>query len=287
MVITAESKLGSPRSMEYQANDKGQAKEICRNGLIGIEPKDWHLQMREVERQNTRTEKYRLGVIISPPKQYGDNLTRSEWEALAKDYMQKQGINIDNHQYIAHLHHSTDDKHLHLTISRIDFTGKNAINDSNIGIKAGKIGEKMSKERNWKTAKEIGAERKKGLKNMLLEESRTSKNFEELSKKMEKKGFIFQISRNEARGVYGARLIKEEDLKKEVKDKSKGVPIGFKLSELGLKISELHQIFERNKKKEEEERQVQNQEKNLSQEKLEHLKEQEEQEQRRNQGFRR
>ena len=287
MVITAESKLGSPRSMEYQANDKGQAEEICRNGLIGIEPKDWHLQMREVERQNTRTEKYRLGIIISPPKQYGDNLTRSEWEALAKDYMQKQGINIDNHQYIAHLHHSTDDKHLHLTISRIDFTGKNAINDSNIGIKAGKIGEKMSKERNWKTAKEIGAERKKGLKNMLLEESRTSNSFEELSTKMEKKGFIFQISRNEARGVYGARLIKEEDLKKEVKDKSKGVPIGFKLSELGLKISELHQIFEKNKKKEEEERQAQNQEKILAQEKLEQLKEQEEQEPRRNQGFRR
>ena len=284
MVITAESKLGSPRSMEYQANDKGQAEEICRNGLIGIEPKDWHLQMREVERQNTRTEKYRLGVIISPPKQYGDNLTRLEWEALAKDYMQKQGINIDNHQYIAHLHHSTDDKHLHLTISRIDFTGKNAINDSNIGIKAGKIGEKMSKERNWKTAKEIGAERKKGLKNMLLEESRTSNSFEELSTKMEKKGFIFQISRNEARGVYGARLIKEEDLKKEVKDKSKGVPIGFKLSELGLKISELHQIFERNKKKEEAERQAQNQEKILAQEKLEQLKEQEP---RKNQGFRR
>jgi len=287
MVITAESKLGSPRSMEYQANDKGQAEEICRNGLIGIEPKDWHLQMREVERQNTRTEKYRLGVIISPPKQYGDNLTRSEWEALAKDYMQKQGINIDNHQYIAHLHHSTDDKHLHLTISRIDFTGKNAINDSNIGIKAGRIGEKMSKERNWKIAKEIGAERKKGLKNMLLEESKTSKSFEELSTKMEKKGFIFQISRNEARGVYGARLIKEEALKKEVKDKSKGVPIGFKLSELGLKISELYQIFERNKKKEEEERQAQNQEKILAQEKLEQLKEQEKQEPRRNQGFRR
>lgn len=284
MVITAESKLGSPRSMEYQANDKGQAEEICRNGLIGIEPKDWHLQMREVERQNTRTEKYRLGVIISPPKQYGDSLTKSDWEALAKDYMQKQGINIDNHQYIAHLHHSTDDKHLHLTISRIDFTGKNAINDSNIGIKAGKIGEKMSKERNWKTAKEIGAERKKGLKNMLLEESRTSNSFEELSTKMEKKGFIFQISRNEARGVYGARLIKEEDLKKEVKDKSKGVPIGFKLSELGLKISELHQIFERNKKKEEAERQAQNQEKILAQEKLEQLKEQEP---RKNQGFRR
>jgi hypothetical protein len=138
MVITAESKLGSPKSMEYQANDKGQAEEICRNGLIGTEPKDWHFQMRGVERQNTRTEKYRLGVIISPPKQYGDFLTKSDWETLAKDYMQKQGINIDNHQYIAHLHHSTDDKHLHLTISRIDFTGKNAINDSNIGIKAGR-----------------------------------------------------------------------------------------------------------------------------------------------------
>ena len=58
MVITAESKLGSPKSMEYQANDKGQAEEICRNGLIGVEPKDWHFQMRGVERQNTRTEKY-------------------------------------------------------------------------------------------------------------------------------------------------------------------------------------------------------------------------------------
>jgi hypothetical protein len=76
-------------------------------------------------------------IIISPPKQYGDFLTKSDWETRQRLYA-KQGINIDNHQYIAHLHHSTDDKHLHLTISRIDFTGKNAINDSNIGIKAGR-----------------------------------------------------------------------------------------------------------------------------------------------------
>ena len=287
MVITAESKLGSPKSMEYQANDKGQAEEICRNGLIGVEPKDWHFQMRGVERQNTRTEKYRLGVIISPPKQYGDSLTKSDWETLAKDYMQKQGINIDNHQYIAHLHHSTDDKHLHLTISRIDFTGKNAINDSNIGIKAGKIGEKMSKERNWKTAKEIGEERKKGLKATILEETRNSTNFEELRENLEKKGFIFQISRNEARGVYGARILKEEDSKKEVKDKSKGVPIGFKLSELGLKIKELNQILERNKKEEEEQRQAQNQDKKLVEEKLKSIKKQIEEEPIRNKGFRR
>jgi hypothetical protein len=38
----------------------------------------------------------------------------------------------------------------------------------------------MSKERNWKTAKEIGEERKKGLKATILEETRNSTNFEEL-----------------------------------------------------------------------------------------------------------
>ena len=43
--------------MEYQANDKGQAEEICRNGLIGTEPKDWHFQMRGVERQKTPGQK--------------------------------------------------------------------------------------------------------------------------------------------------------------------------------------------------------------------------------------
>ncbi len=54
-----------------------------------------------------------------------------------------------------------------------------------------------------------------------------------------------------------------------------------------LKINELHQIFERNKKKEEEERQAQNQEKKFGEEKLKNIKEQIEKEPIRNKGFRR
>ena len=45
MICETKTTKGSAKSMNYQANDKGFAVEVGRNGLIGDEPKEWHKQM--------------------------------------------------------------------------------------------------------------------------------------------------------------------------------------------------------------------------------------------------
>lgn len=254
MVIEAKSILGSPRGLKYQADDKGQSVEILRNGLIGDEPKDWHKQMRAVENQNTRTEQKRLSVVIAPSKEVSHTLKEKDWKKLAESYLEKQGIDKDNHQYIGHFHNSTDDKHLHLTVSRINFEGKNAINDSHIGRKSGSIADRIAKENGWRTAKEISAGKKLEIGNALRSELSTAKNLEDLSYKMRAKGFHIQLSKNEAKGVYGMRISKLEDINRDPSVRvSKMVP-GYKLSEIektvGLKakfsIGDIKESFIRN-----------------------------------------
>jgi len=234
MVIEAKSILGSPRGLKYQADDKGQSVEILRNGLIGDEPKDWHKQMRAVENQNTRTEQKRLSVVIAPSKEVSHNLKEKDWKKLAESYLEKQGIDKDNHQYIGHFHNSTDDKHLHLTVSR--------------------IADKIAKENGWRTAKEISAGKKLEIGNALRSELSTAKNLEDLSYKMRAKGFHIQLSKNETKGVYGMRISKLEDINSDPSVRvSKMVP-GYKLSEIektvGLKakfsIADVKESFSKN-----------------------------------------
>jgi hypothetical protein len=239
MVISASTRNVSSKSIAYQQSDKEQSVEVCRNGLSGENPKDLFAELKEIADKNTRTEKKYVTAVISPPKEYGQNLSLEEWGKLAEDYLKREGIGKDN-QYLVHLHQSTDDKHLHIIANRIDFHGKNQVTSHNIGERASGHAEILSKEREWKTVKEITGEKKAEIKNVLLEEKGQSKSLGDLVSRMDKRGYVMQISEN-SKGLNGARIIPKADINMNPSVLEKVTKQGFKLSDIDpkLKIKEI------------------------------------------------
>lgn len=256
MVIEAKSIVGSSKGLEYQANDEGTAVEVLRNGLVGEEPKNWHKQMTAVEKINPRlrVENKRLSIVISPSKEVSSKLTIEDWQRLAESYLDKMKIDKDNHQFIAHFHNSTDDKHLHITISRINMYGFNAINDSHIGTKSGTIADKIAKENGWRTATEISKSKKDSIGKALRIVLKTAPNFTALEKAMKTHGFLVQLSQNEAKGIYGMRIIPIEDININPSQRAQNSKQGYKLSEIErhegrkakFRIADVKMLLERN-----------------------------------------
>lgn len=239
MVISASTRNVSSKSIQYQQSDKEQSVEVCRNGLSGEKPKDLFAELKEIADRNTRTEKKYVTAVISPPKEYSQNLSLNDWAKLAEDYLKKEGIGKDN-QYLVHLHQSTDDKHLHIIANRIDYYGKNQVKSHNIGERASGHAEVLSKERNWKTAQEITGEKKAEIKNVLLQEKSQSRSLGDLVSRMDKRGYIMQISEN-SKGLNGARIIPKADINMNPSVLEKVTKQGFKLSDIDpkLKIKEI------------------------------------------------
>lgn len=239
MVISASTRNVSSRSIEYQQSDKEQSVEICRNRLSGEKPKELYSEFKEIADLNTRAENKYVTAVISPPKEYSQNMSLDDWAKLAEDYLKKEGIGKDN-QYLVHLHQSTDDKHLHIIANRIDKQGKNQVTSHHIGERASKHAEVLSKDRNWKTAKEITGEKKLEIKNVLLQEKRESKSLQDLVSRMDQRGYLMQISEN-AKGLNGARIIPKADLNLNPSALEKVTKQGFKLSDIDpkLKIKEI------------------------------------------------
>lgn len=238
-MISASTRNVSSKSIQYQQSDKEQSVEVCRNGLSGEKPKDLFAELKEIADRNTRTEKKYVTAVISPPKEYSQNLSLNDWAKLAEDYLKKEGIGKDN-QYLVHLHQSTDDKHLHIIANRIDYYGKNQVKSHNIGERASGHAEVLSKERNWKTAQEITGEKKAEIKNVLLQEKSQSRSLGDLVSRMDKRGYIMQISEN-SKGLNGARIIPKADINMNPSVLEKVTKQGFKLSDIDpkLKIKEI------------------------------------------------
>lgn len=239
MVISASTRNVSSRSISYQQSDKEQSVEVCRNGLSGEKPKELFEEFKQVADLNARTEKKYVTAVISPPKEYSQNLNLNDWAKLAEDYLKREGIGKDN-QYLVHLHQSTDDKHLHIIANRIDYYGKNQVTSHNIGERASGHAEVLSKERNWKTAQEITGEKKAEIKNVLLQEKGQSKSLRDLVDRMDNRGYIMQISEN-SKGLNGARIIPKADININPSVLEKVSKQGFKLSDIDpkLKIKEI------------------------------------------------
>lgn len=239
MVISVSTRNVSSKSIQYQQSDKEQSVEVCRNGLSGEKPKELFEEFKQVADLNTRAENKYVTAVISPPKEYSRDLSLEDWGKLAEDYLKREGIGEHN-QYLVHLHQSTDDKHIHIIANRIDYHGKNKVRSHNIGDRASKHAEVLSKERNWRTAQEITGEKKAEIKNILLQEKGQSRSLNDLVSRMDKRGYIMQISEN-SKGLNGARIIPKADINTNPSVLEKVTKQGFKLSDIDpkLKIKEI------------------------------------------------
>lgn len=256
MIIQASSVKGSSKALRYQADDKGLSVEICRNGLLGDDPNDWHKQMLVYENFNhrSRCENKRISVVLSPSKMYSKDMTLSDWEQMVQSYLNKMNIKSENHSYIAHFHQSTNDFHVHLTISRFNFQAQNKIADNRIGMRSGIVADQIAKENAWKTTIELSEEKRNDIGNSLRNCLKTATNISQLSYQMKLRGYELQFVENQAKGIYGMRIVPIIDINENPSNRAIRSKQGYKLSEIQkfpnrkakFKIVDIHKSLQRN-----------------------------------------
>ena len=262
MICETKTTKGSVKSMNYQANDIGFAVEVGRNGLIGDEPKEWHKQMRAIERQYDRAnfQNKRVTQVISLTKDEAKEMkSAKDWEDLAKKHYEKKGIDLKNHAYIMHTHASTKNPHLHITVSRVTFDGKQGIKDNRIGEEFGKITDKIAKERGWNTAKETAEQNRKevgrNINEVLQKEKAT--DFESFKMAMGERGYHVKLAQSESKGTYGMRIIPNDEYTETPSPRLAKSGQGYKLSEIEkaegtkakFKIDDIKAELNKNKQK--------------------------------------
>ena len=152
MVSKAKAVRGSAPSIDYIMSDKemGDALILDSNGLAGENGNEMLSEMRFVQQSNTNCHNNCVSIVLSPSDE--KKFTTEELKELTQDHLKNLGL--DKNQYLATVHESTGQQHIHIFANRIDSNGK-ALNDSNIHLKAHESAEKLAKDRGLKTAKEV------------------------------------------------------------------------------------------------------------------------------------
>lgn len=154
MVSKAKATKGSVRAINYLFDDKGQAVELDRNGIAGMNGTEILSEFREIQALNGNCINNTYSIVISPSNER--DFTDNELKQIGQYYLKQMGL--IEHQYLMTAHKSTDQTHIHIQCNRIGFDGK-AHSDSMIHKRAQDIAEDMAKKLGLKTAKEVQEER--------------------------------------------------------------------------------------------------------------------------------
>ena len=182
-----------------------------------------------VQAENTACHNNTISIVLSPDSKQGDYTQEQMREFLHKHL---DNLGLKDNQWIATIHNSTDDKHIHVIANRVDFNGK-ALNDSFISKRAQESAQKIAKQYGFKTAKELGLERevrtkdmKKEINHLLIDSKAKSKTFDEFCDRIKEKGFEVKPSYNKQGVMFGMRI--------------EGQGESFKLSEINRNIKHYH-----------------------------------------------
>ncbi|MDG4654479.1 relaxase/mobilization nuclease domain-containing protein [Chryseobacterium arthrosphaerae] len=239
---SATTRRISKIALEYNGNDKGTAKMLNTNNLLGSNPEEQFLEMKAVAKRNSNVKKWALTGYISPPKETGDKLSDAELAKITTLALAKVGVS-ENNQYRLDVHNSTKQKHIHFVANRIDTFGKCTVKSHNIGEHFGKAVREICRDLGIKTDIETGIEKRNDMYENLVSSIGNSKNFEELVSEMSNRGYLVSLSSNVKVGISGMRIALKTDINEET---SRQYKAGYKLSEITnkLKISAIKQIFE-------------------------------------------
>ena len=151
MVSKAKSIRGSAKSISYIQNDKemGMAMELDRNGIISDDPNEILQEFRIMQEANEKCEKNTISMVISPSSE--KDFSKAELRDIARTHL--KGLGLENNQYLATVHQSTGQTHIHIIANRIDEQGK-AVSDSFISKRSQDISEKIAQEKGLLTAKD-------------------------------------------------------------------------------------------------------------------------------------
>lgn len=221
MIAIAKAVNGSFEGVKYPNNKEklftDKDGKICQNfyNLTSNNPSENWEEMKAIARLSNIKNKF-LVAVLSPTEEQSKNLQFEDWKTMAENYAKTFGFY--GNQWRWDVHGNTDEKHLHIYASRIEFSGKNSVKEARIGLRSGNWAEKYSKSIGWKTLEEILQDKKALTKEILLDALKKSKNFAELRSEMEKRGFTFQLSFSNKSGgekaLNGMRIMKISDAEK-------------------------------------------------------------------------
>ena len=230
MVSKAKAVRGSAQSIDYIMSDKelGDALILDSNGLAGENGNEMISEMRFIQQSNTNCQNNCVSIVLSPSDE--KKFTTEELKKLTQDHLKNLGL--DKNQYLATVHESTGQQHIHIFANRIDSNGK-ALNDSNIHLRAHESANKLAKERGLKTAKKISEEKELSTKPTRerifksYEESKASaKTFEGFKTEMDKRGIQVIESRNNKGELQGLKFTDKKSLETfKASDIKKGVGV--------------------------------------------------------------
>jgi len=159
--------IGKAKSISHVSNainyakNKKDAVEISRNLVIGETGKEIAKEFRVFQNLNARCQRNSFSIVLSPTIPDGNKLTNYDFAKLAEDFLSR--MDLKENQFISFLHSDKDHKHLHIFVNRINATGK-AYKDNFISKKAQRIAERVAKDWNFTTAKEIQQAKEEWLK---------------------------------------------------------------------------------------------------------------------------
>ena len=221
MIAIAKAVNGSFEGVKYPNNKEklftDKDGKVCQKfyNLTSNNPSENWEEMKAIAKLSNIKNKF-LVAVLSPTEEQSKNLQFSDWKTMAENYAKTFGF-YEN-QWRWDVHGNTNEKHLHIYASRIEFSGKNSVKEARIGLRSGNWAEKYSKNIGWKTLEEILQDKKTLTKEILVDALKKSKNFAEVRSEMEKRGFTFQLSfSNKTDGeksLNGMRIMKISDAEK-------------------------------------------------------------------------
>lgn len=163
MIAKAKSISHVSNGINY-AKNKIEALEISRNLLIGETGKEMAKEFRVFQNLNARCQRNSFSIVLSPTIPDGERLTNYDFAKLTNDFLSR--MNLNENQFISFLHSDEEHKHLHIFVNRINTNGK-AYKDNFISKKAQRIAERVAKDWNFTTARQIQEEKENRLKTLI------------------------------------------------------------------------------------------------------------------------
>lgn len=239
MIGLGTATKGSSQGIDYILNDKenGRAEELLRNGISGDNGTEILQEFRDIQAENTRCHNNTYSLVISPESDRP--FSSDELRKLTREHLKNLGL--EKHQYIATVHRSTAQAHVHIVCNRIGMDGK-AHSDKYIGFKCQQSAERIAQSHNLTIAKERSRElqalersRNVALKSHIRTSfyscAKDSRSFSDMQQRMQEKGIRMNMEYNQQGKIKGMSF------------ECKGVTLNASQIDRSLRPTSLHQII--------------------------------------------
>lgn len=160
MIAKGKSICHLRASINY-AQSQDKAVFLDKN-IAADQPSDIAQEFKKFQDLNDRCERNSFSFVLSPTVEDGKKLSREHFIDIQRSFLNDMGLK--NHQYISFLHKSTNHKHIHLFVNRIDYEGK-AFQDNFIGKRSSHVARGIAKRMGLTTAMSVKRERQKSTSN--------------------------------------------------------------------------------------------------------------------------